>query len=110
MKRLIIDGDWREEPPGYWHLSRGDLTMATCGPGANATIEDIPDPLPTEPGVRFWGSYDKTKPCWWFVMADKRDGGGVRYVSQYGIGDGHPSGIHSTSTSADRLVHLPDPA
>jgi hypothetical protein len=74
------------------------------------SVEDIPNPLPTEPGARFWGSYDKTVPCWWFVMADRRDGGGVRYVSQYGIiGDGHPSGIHSTSIAAERLVRLPDP-
>lgn len=54
MKRLIIEGDWIESvaSPGYWYLkaSNGSL-IATCGTGVKVTVEDIPDPLPTEPGT-----------------------------------------------------------
>ncbi len=73
-------------------------------------VEDHVEPLPTEPGTRFWGSFDKTAPCWWFVTKE-RGTEGVWYVSQHGTRDRHPSGMNSTSIAVTegRLVRLPDP-
>ena len=78
MKRLIIEGDWqRMDNDNGWMIPANFATPAVAlvwdGPvlqrGVTVTVEDIPDPLPTEPGTRFWGRTDRTEPQWWFVQA-----------------------------------------
>jgi len=69
----------------------------------NLTVEDILDPLPTEPGERFWGRTKYTEPQWWFV----REGADTEtwYVPAGRV----PASLCVDEIPANGLVRLPEP-
>jgi hypothetical protein len=91
----ILDGT------GFWAVNRGDKPTIQIPDDIITSVEDVPDPPPTEPGERFWGKTKNTDPQWWFV----RDGTDeVWYV---------PSGKRPTTLCASEipvngLVRLPE--
>lgn len=73
------------------------------------SIEDVREPLPTEPGVRFWGIApgfgEQYAAQWWFV---RQNGAGVIFYAptrtdQLGIG------VSAADVERVGLVRLPDP-
>lgn len=69
------------------------------------SVEDHVEPLPTEPGTRFWARLDADEPQWWFVRGVE-DGDGFYYLPARG------AAVHTDDADADRrrgLVRLPDP-
>ena len=95
MKRLTIEGDWKRDSDGFgphWALRNGEgLVIAAVYDVAKPTVEDLPDPLPTEPGAVFWAYGAKApsahKPCRWMVVMDveaegKPDPARITYISQ----------------------------
>ncbi len=108
MKRLIIDGDWKDSG-GTWTLLTTDgwLAAEVNPERCTVTVEDIPDPLPTTPGERFWGRSDSLGPQWWFVAASNScspEDAEVDYICA--------AGLRMSSLVAEKshgLVRLPDP-
>lgn len=115
MKRLIIEGDVERHGPkpdgDRWVVMDGEGIHAAwirddC-PRVRITVEDVPDPLPTEPGVRFWGRSTHFGPQWWFVCEStscRPEDGEVDYVAAGGY---RLSSYVAESTHG--LVRLPDP-
>lgn len=115
MRRLTIEGDWirtiDDEGWGIKPPSRDGSPQAfLCVPDCLVTsVEDVPDPLPTEPGATFWGKCNASDPQRWFVQ-------------RLGIGD-HPTDlvycpadktlgaddINASSAKRAGLVVLPEP-
>lgn len=70
-------------------------------------VEDIPEPLPTEPGERFWGRSTHFGPQWWFVAGSnscRPDPDEVDYVGADGT---HISSLLAVESHG--LTRLPDP-
>lgn len=90
--------DWRDD----------DDRETSWSPHAIGSIRLLPEPLPAEPGVRFWGEADGSPPQWWFVIATPlslvpRVGAGICYSSASGL-------IWTDETARERsLVRLQDP-
>ena len=119
-KRLIIEGDWilRESPRGkYWCIDLDAERVHIAWPDdPGVIVEDVPDPLPTEPGTRFWGKSNKLpqeQP--WFVQGVpgwrvRSDRAGIVYVPALG-GQAYNADCCLNGSLAERegLVRLPDP-
>lgn len=65
------------------------------------SIEDHVEPLPTEPGVRFWAQLGDDEPQWWFARGVDD---GFYYLPAR---DGYA--IEPYEAQRARLVRLPDP-
>lgn len=104
MKRLIITlpESAYDADAAVWRLPDGQGWVGDLRDVDWLTVEDIPDPLPTTPGERFWGQSESSPPEWWFVT-DQPVGNSLDYHSA--------SGIAWDLRTAERsgLVRLPDP-
>lgn len=69
------------------------------------SIQRNPNPLPTEPGTRFYGRAKNTSDQWWFVTASMTGEGAVDYV----CAEGHRFGADAARAAHTYLVRLPDP-
>ena len=102
---MHIPGDWRQGDWGDyvgWRLFiNGEPTDLVVGDVVNLSVEDVPDPLPTEPGVRFWGKAQDHPAEWWFTVESVRQGVDVYYIASSGMS------IHDANDVG--LVRLPDP-
>jgi len=81
------------------------------------TIRRLPEPLPTEPGVRFWGKADDLpEPQWWFVQAapgwsaDASPSYLVYVPSRGGDAFNESCCLNASIAELFGLVRLPDPA
>lgn len=102
MKRLIIEGDWRLEGT-IWKPYAGMVLLANVREQEVTSIEDVPEPLPTEPGARFWGKAQDHPAEWWFVADSRATDNSTRYVS---------SSCYfwdAEQVARNGLVRLPDP-
>ena len=116
MKRLIIEGDWRLDPASQsWCLYQRDeygdeFFDVSIHQHDVKAIEDIPDPLPTDPGTRFWGQIEGCAPCWWFTTSGPAEDDPadrmVVWIAEDGCTVQKPE---NDTLTQDRLVRLPDP-
>ncbi len=103
MKRLIIDGDWQESGNAWTLVTPDGLLAAEVNAArCKVTAEDHPDPLPTEPGTRFWGATPTTDPQWWFVRGIDNDS--ISYVPARG------HWLIDDEAESHGLTRLPDTA
>jgi len=65
--RIVIETEAAHRWEGGWKINRGLKPIILIPDDAITRIEEIPNPLPTEPGKRFWGKTRNSKPQWWFV-------------------------------------------
>lgn len=66
------------------------------------SVEDYIEPLPTEPGTRFWGRLNDDEPQWWFA----RDVNGLVYLGARG---GAYAPEAEPLERPHTLTRLPDP-
>jgi hypothetical protein len=105
VKRLVIEGAFTLDRD-VWTLSGPDGRRFFIDAEIVTSVEDIPDPLPTEPGERFWGKARNVGPQWWFVTrAPNCRNETIDYVCQ----DGHRFAASLMGDEATRVTRLPDP-
>lgn len=115
MKRLIVEGDWIRSGEGdgnRWVIRTNGGTDAVVWDGtAKVTVEDIPDPLPTTPGERFWGRTSPTDPQWWATRPCEGDDPAcsVVYVALQRPWFDRIFDLHADEARDFSLVRLPDP-
>jgi hypothetical protein len=68
-----------------------------------ASVEDVPEPLPAHPGVRFWGQVRGDSPQWWFTQVDSQ--GRLIYRPSVELLPAH----YVYDALGAGLVRLPDP-
>lgn len=93
-----IEADAEHHTDGYWHVT-GPGGQTFIPAWAVTDVEPLTEPLPTEPGVRFWGKPQDHPAEWWFVQEFQ----GVRYMSSGGFC------WDEEQAQRNGLVRLPDP-
>ncbi len=106
MKRLIIDGDWKDSGGTWTLLTMAGWLAAEVNPErCTVTVEDVADPLPTTPGETFWGRIDDdaVRAQRFLVQKSPTRPGCITYAAT--------DGFHIADVEVERmgLVRLPDP-
>lgn len=118
--RVVIDGVWTIDELGSLVLDDADamLRWARVSPNTpGMTVEDLPEPLPTEPGTRFWGQRANDPQQYWMTVvgnspsldASGKPGVRVGYMPTDMRESAWSDVIWSDEVTTCGLVGLPDP-